>query len=237
MKTTTTAHIHTQQQVTQLFSVFLLFQDNFSSKALAARKNPDWDLMHFLGMRKYLQELDDSTQMSNGEKIFKAFEEHVNPKIPSFKKGIIHGDMNGLNIVLKMPCSSEYAKCHVAGFIDFNDCVKTCVVFELGISLAYIMQENLHPVHCSNAVEFVGPLISAYNRVLPLSTEELDCLYYLVLARCCQTALNGIRSYKVEPWNSYLLTTPKKSWVLVDELLNIPKGEVDSIWKNSINKW
>ncbi len=187
-------------------------------------------------MKKYLQDLDDSSQISNGSKIFSAFEEHISPKIPSLRKGIIHGDLNGLNIVLKRQHSAKGNEYSVAGFIDFNDCVKTCVIFELGISLAYIMQENLEPVHCSNAMEFVGPLISAYNSVLPLSAEELDCLYYLVLARCCQTALNGTRAHKVEPWNSYLLTTPQKSWVLVDMLLNFPKSKVDNIWKNYINK-
>lgn len=209
-------------------------QDNFSNKALATRKNPDWDLMTFLDMKSYLKDLDDASHIANGAKIFKAFEEYVSPKIPSLRKRIIHGDLNGLNIVLKEKLSSDNAY-HIAGFIDFNDCIMTCGIFELGISLAYIMQENLTPVHCSDAVEFVGPLISAYNSVLPLSADELDCLYYLVLARCCQTALNGTRAHKVEPWNSYLLTTPKKSWVLVDQLLSTPKSYVDGTWKNFLN--
>lgn len=187
--------------------------------------------MHFLSMKQYLKDLDDSSQISNGEKVFKAFEEHVSPKIPFFKRGIIHGDLNGLNVVLKQ-FDEAY---HVAGFIDFNDCIKTCIIFELGISLAYIMQENTTPIYCTNAVEFVGPLIGAYNKVLPLTPEELDSLYYLVLARCCQTALNGIRSHKVEPSNSYLLTTPRKSWILIDQLLNTPKNVVDDVWKNYIN--
>lgn len=185
-------------------------------------------------MKRYLKDLDDASQVANGEKIFKAFEEHVSPRIPSFKRGIIHGDLNGLNIVLKRRPHTDDGY-HVAGFIDFNDCVKTCVVFELGISLAYIMLDNPTPVHCSNVVEFVGPLIGAYNNILPLTAEELDSLYYLVLARCCQTALNGLRSHKVEPTNSYLLTTPRKSWVLIDQLLNTPKSVVDDTWKNYIN--
>lgn len=207
--------------------------NNFSNKFLSSRKNYDWDLMHFEGMRKYLHELSDPLQVENGEKIFKAFEEHVAPKIPLFKRGIIHGDLNGLNIVLQEKLSGDGYR--VAGFIDFNDSVKTCVIFELGISLAYIMQENTHPVTCSNVVEFVGPMISAYNSVVGLNAEEIDCLYYLILARCCQTALNGIRAHKAEPWNSYLLTTPQKSWLLIEELINTPKCTVDDTWKDCMN--
>lgn len=215
--------------------ILIIFsQENFSSKSLVARKNADWDLMYFLNMKHYLKDLDDPTQIANGEKVFKAFEEHVSPRIPSLRKGIIHGDLNGLNIVVKQKLPTEDAY-HVTGFIDFNDCVETCVIFELGITLAYIMLDNPTPVHCSNAMEFVGPLIAAYNKVLPLTADELDSLYYLVLARCCQSALNGLRSHKVDPSNLYLLTTPRKSWVVIDQLLNTPKSVVDDTWKNYIN--
>ena len=115
-------------------------------------------------------------------------------------------------------------------FIDFGDCSKTCTVFELAIRLAYIMMENLRPVTCSNVVEFVSPLISGYSSVMPLSEEEQDSLYYLVLARCCQSAMNGEISFKEEPWNTYLLTSIKKAWLMVDELLAMPKEIVDQAW-------
>jgi len=58
----------------------------------------------------------------------------------------------------------------------------------------------------------------------------LDSLFYLVLARSCQSAVNGELCFKAEPWNSYLLTTPKKLWVLIDTLLAMGKAEVDRIW-------
>ena len=181
-------------------------------------------------MWDYIKDLDDPQHKDNAERIFKAFKLHVSPKIPSFKRGVIHGDLNGLNIVVdKNEGGDAY---HLAGFIDFNDCVKTCTIFDLGISLPYIMFENMRPLHCSSVIEFVGPIISGYNSVLPLTQDELDSLYYLVLARSCQTALNGMRSFKVEPWNQYLLTTPQKSWVLINELLNTSPEEVNTIWKS-----
>lgn len=198
------------------------------------RKNQDWDLMHFLDMQKYLDDIDDPTNRRNAEKIFESFKYFVVPNIPKFKKGVIHGDLNGLNIILKGDHLMEDSY-HLAGMIDFNDCVETCTIFDLGISLPYIMFENLNPIGCSNSVEFVGPLIAGYNDVMPLSAEELDSLYYLVLARCCQTALNGTRSFKIEPWNGYLLTTPQKAWILIDRLLEMTKEEVDKVWNDHIN--
>ena len=162
------------------------------------------------------------------EKILNAFEKYVTPKLPHFKQSVIHADANGLNIVLKL---SEKGKSYCyESFIDFGNSCKTCTVFDLGICLAYVMMENLKPVTCSNVLEFALPLIKGYNSVLPLREEELDCLYYLVLARCCQSGINGEICFKKEPWNNYLLTTVHKCWLLVDELLDMSKESADKVW-------
>ena len=58
------------------------------------------------------------------------------------------------------------------------------------------MVEKMDPVHCSSPVEFMGPAIPGYNDILPLSTDEFDCLYYLVLIRSVQSALIGMNSFR-----------------------------------------
>lgn len=210
-------------------------QDNLLCKSFISEVSRDWDLIHFPELKRYLKDIEDPQNQRNAEKVIQYFEEHVSPKIPSFRRAIIHGDLNGMNIVLKdkLPIDNGY---HVAGFIDFNDSIKTCVIFELGISLAHIMSENMFPGSCSSAVEFVGPMIAAYNRVLPLSTEELDSLYYLVLARCCLLAINSVRSFTEEPWNTYMISHREGKWKLVDYLLSIPKHQVDRVWSGYISE-
>ena len=176
----------------------------------------------------------DPRHRHNAGKVILEFEEHVSPRIPSFRRAVIHGDLNGLNIVLsdRLHTDDEY---HVAGFIDFNDCSKTCIIFELGISLSHLMQENLNPVTCSNVVEFVGPLIRAYNSVIPLSPDELDSLYYLVLARCVLLAIQATRSLAAEPWNTYVTRNIHNTWKLVEYLLALSKEKVDKIWLKYIS--
>ena len=189
--------------------------------------------MYFLTTRKYLKEIDDPDKRSKAEIIFKSFQENVSPKIPTFTKSIIHGDPNGLNIIVNKSLLGEDTY-HLTGLIDFGDCCISSSIFDLGMCLAYMMLENLEPVTCSNVLEFVGPVISGYNSILPLSTDEFSVLYFLVLARSLQSAVMGEIGYKVEPWNTYLLSTPRKFWLLMDKLLNIPKEEVDTIWKKYI---
>lgn len=157
----------------------------------------------------------------------------MSPKIPSFRTGIIHADVNGLNIIVNKTDDAY----HVTGIIDFNDCINTCIIFELGISLAHMMRDNLPYIGTiSDTVELVRPLISAYNKVLPLSNEELDSLYYLVLARIVLIAVNGARDHKAEPWNNCFIDHNAKNWTLVNKLLSIPKEKVDEVWKKQMTK-
>ena len=184
----------------------------------------EWDLTYFVPNTR--KKIIDLPHKSAVEKVIKKFEEVVSPRLPSLRKSIIHYDANGMNAVV-CPTETSYV---FKSFIDFGDCIKTCTVFELAICLCYIMVYNLKPVTCSNSVELVGPIISGYNSVLPLSEEELDCLYYLVLARCCITGVNGEICYKAEPWNNYILMSAE-CWMLVDELNAISKEEVDRVWR------
>lgn len=195
---------------------------------LESRKNPSWDLMDFLSLKPFVSGIDDAKKRQNAETIFSYYEEHVVPQISSFEQGIVHCDPNGQNIIVNKRLDGH----HLAGLIDFGHCLRTCVVFDVGICLAYIMLENFNS---SSVVEFVGPVIGGYHSVLPLTTGEFNSLYYLALTRCLQSAINGERAFKTEPWNPYLLTSPKKAWKTIDILLKTTKEEVCTTWKTFIS--
>lgn len=185
--------------------------------------------MNFLTLKLLLNQIDDSIKRRHAKTIFSVYEKNIIPKIPLFEQGIIHCDPNGQNIIVKKTAFEDTY--HVAGLIDFGHSLRTCVVFDLGICLAYMMLENADPVTASSAVELVGPIIRGYHSIIPLTEEEFDSLYYLALARCLQSALNGERAYRAETWNSYLLTSPKKAWRIIGILLGMTKEEVNKIWR------
>ena len=112
----------------------------------------------------------------------------------------------------------------LCGLIDFGDCIRTCTMFELAITMAYSMLEKENPVEC------VAPVFRAYQDVFPLSREELNCLYYAVLARLCQSAVNGEYHFTLELWNTYLLTTPAHAWRVINILLKLTKERVEEMW-------
>ena len=178
-------------------------------------------MMHFLDVKQYIPHIKDEQKRHVANAVVAQYEEHIVPIIPSMKKGVVHNDVNGLNLLFSITSDK---KCEMSGLIDFGDCVRTCYIFELAIMLAYGMCEKENPI------EFVGPMLQGYRDVFPLSKEELSCLYYAVLARLCQSAVNGEYRFTQEPWNTYLLTTPAEAWKLINVLLTLTKEGVEEIW-------
>ena len=206
-------------------------QETFRNPFLEERTLVQWDLKHLLTYRKLIPHLKDSNEIKMAKLVLDAFEQHVCPKIPNFKKGIIHGDANGLNIIIQKGNLDDY---QMVGLIDFGDCVSSCYVFDLGILLAYIMSENLDLKNGMSPIEFVAPILRGYTDAFPLSKEEIDCLYYIAMARCCQSCLNGALSFQREPWNTYLLISPAKCWRVIELMLSTAKEKVDKIWANTL---
>ena len=206
-------------------------QESFRDPCLERRMLVQWDLNHILGYYKLLPLLEDSGQRRMAELVLDEFERNVYPKIPNFKKGIMHGDANGLNIIVQKDGYDDY---QIAGLIDFGDCISSCYVFDLGILLAYVMTENLDIENGMSPIEFVGPILRGYTDAFPLSKEEISCLYYIVMARCCQSSVNGTLSFKQEPWNTYLLKSPAKCWRVMELMLKTTRETVDTIWASAL---
>ena len=182
--------------------------------------------MYFTDVKQYIPQLAEEEKRKVANSVVAMFEEHVLPTIPKMKKGVIHNDMNGLNILFNVSAD----KCELCGLIDFGDSVYTCYLFELAIMLAHGMCGKENPV------EFVGPMFKGYRDMIPLSKAELNCLYYAVLARLCLAAVNGEYHTTLEPWNTYLLTIPPEGWKLISLLLSLGKKNVESklgLWGNN----
>jgi len=177
-------------------------------------------LQYFTSLKKYIPHIGGEQKREKAYTVMAAYEAHILPRLPSMKRGVIHGDVNGLNIIMH----KVGEKYEIAGLIDFGDSVRTCYLFELAIMLMYGMVEK------DNPVEFVTPMLHGYLDAFLLSREELECLYYAVLTRLCLSAVMGEYTFSQEPWNTYLLTTPAKAWKLIDLLLTLTKERVEEIW-------
>ena len=140
-----------------------------------------WDLQHLLHCRNYLDSVTDSEKREMARQVLNFFEAFVLPNLSKFKEGFIHNDTNDLNLLIE----EQEGSVEVTGIIDFGDCVHSYYIFELGILLVYAMIDRQSPV------EHVVPLLSGYLSRFPVTQPEFDILYYVVLGRLAQSAVNG----------------------------------------------
>ena len=96
--------------------------------------------------------------------------------------GIIHNDVNPMNIVTSRNSSGRL---FINGLIDFTESVPSPYVFELGVTMAYVM------IRAKDPIKYVKPVIQGYLSSFPLSKASLDLVYYVILGRLALSYING----------------------------------------------
>lgn len=191
----------------------------------------EWDLLQFpKSMRQHLCGITNDCNRENAKKVINTFEEIVSPRLPFFRRSVIHSDVNSENVIVRQGTGEDQAY-QVAGFIDFNDCILTCTIFELGVSLAHLMRDILVPASPIETVELVGPLLRGYSSVIPLTEAEFDSLLHIMLARSVMVAVYSEHTHIADPVNTeHIVTSISKFWTFIKCMLSLPKGTVNKIW-------
>lgn len=118
-------------------------------------------------MKKFLYAVADPDKQALVQQIIDEFHWSVLNQLNKFAKGIIHGDFNEQNIIVsKAIHSNEY---RVAGVIDFGDTSYSPYVFELAVTIAYMILQ-------SDDLETAGYIIAGYEMVRPISPIERKVL-------------------------------------------------------------
>ncbi|XP_068446255.1 hydroxylysine kinase-like [Clinocottus analis] len=181
-----------------------------------------WSLSNVPLLEDYLSVMDGDPLQDVITAVIQQFKTHVMPKIVSFRKGLIHGDMSDQN-VLVAPAAG--GRLEVSGLLDFSQLRTDCFVFEVAVMVAYMMLENRRPLDAAAA------LLAGWESVLPLGEEEKDALFLLVLGRLCQSLVYGRYNVTKYPDNrKYLLTTAGSGTRLLHELWQLGKKHVEEKW-------
>ncbi|TWW57660.1 Hydroxylysine kinase [Takifugu flavidus] len=170
----------------------------------------------------YLHVLDGDPLKEVVEALINQYKTSVIPKRSSFRSSLIHGDFNDLNLLVQ---PKENGAHRLSGIVDFSDMHIGYYIYELAITIMYMMME--HP----NPIEVGGPVLAGWESVLPLNEAEKDCLYTLVISRFCQSFVLARYSVLLHPENAeYLMITSKKGISLLHQLWARGKEEVEKVW-------
>ena len=139
----------------------------------------------------------------------------------------INTDINQSNILIKY--NEEINDYVITGIIDYSDIDYDCLIFELGISVAYLLL-----IVDDNLIQAAGQLIAGYHSVLPITEMEYKGLPTVIASRLFQSIVLANYQYSKDPGNEYIMTKYNKKWELLNLLLSTPSDEIFTEWNKII---
>ena len=189
-------------------------------------RNIIWFMSSMPQVKKFLHAAPDEEKREMCREIFDMFIEQVLEKhMDELETGIIHGDFNEQNILVR-PLKSDPEQYEVFSVIDFGDSQKNPLVFELGITIMYMMTQ----CKVIDPNEAGGHVMAGYETVRPLPEIEKKILRLMVAARYAQSLVMGAYTYMQDPSNDYVLITAKNGWTQLKNFWNLPEKDLYEKW-------
>ena len=152
-----------------------------------------WDLAHAPSViRQHLPRVLDDSVRRLIESLTAMYQEMVVPRVPSFRRSVIHGDVNDYNVLV------DARSQRVTGIVDFGDMVVSHTVNDLAIAMAYASLDKPDPLGAAAAVA------SGYHALRPLGEDEIAALFGLMGIRLCLSVCLAARQQAERPDLDYL---------------------------------
>ena len=133
------------------------------------------------------------------------------------RRGVIHNDANGGNILLDESAS------RVVSIIDFGDMVESWLAVEVAIAATYAMLEQAQPLGIAQAVS------AGYHARLPLRDAEISALFGFICMRLCMSVCVCAYQRELEPDNEYLSSDEPAVWALLGEFAELDYAAVREV--------
>ncbi len=202
---------------------------SFSHPAYETRRTI-WSLSNVPELKKFTYAVSKSEDRELVDDIVRAFEIDVVPVEDKLEKGVIHGDFNEQNILMSNSDGGEFS---VFGVIDFGDSQKSCLVYDLAITVMYMM------TRCKvvDPNDVCGYVLAGYTKSRELPVLEWDVLRVCVAARYAQSLVLGSYTYLTDPGNEYVLITAKEGWRVLRSFWTCDKDDLYVRWKSILSAY
>ena len=134
-----------------------------------------WDLQRAGDLRELITYVEEPELRAAVSLCLDDFDSRVQPKLPSLRRQVIHGDLNADNVLVADDRES------IVGVIDFGDMVRAPLVMEVAIAASYLR------VGDGEALSLIAPFITGYHSITALEDVELEMLFDLIRVRLVAT--------------------------------------------------
>lgn len=139
---------------------------NFKHKAYD-RHRTLWMLDSVPKLSEFLFAVKDEEKKDIVEQVLAAYDKSIVPHLDEFARGIIHGDFNEQNILVGPTGRPDEYK--ITGVIDFGDTCYSSYLFELAITIAYMILQ-------SGDIATGGLVMAGYSMVRTIPEHEKKVL-------------------------------------------------------------
>jgi len=189
----------------------------------AIHRNFHWDLANWQTViAEYSDLINDASLRALVVNYAKVFETTLAPLLSELRKSVIHGDTNDYNILINGELSG------VVAIIDFGDMVYSYTIADLAIALAYLVLNSESPLTTAANV------VAAYHEVLPLTDEEIETVWGLMIMRLCMSVCIAAFQQRERPDNEYLDISQQAIRSKLPTLLAIDAHEATSTFRRSL---
>ncbi|QDZ23270.1 hydroxylysine kinase [Chloropicon primus] len=177
-------------------------------------RNHLWDLKHSLKLREFVGHIRGGSRKELVVRVLQEFEDKVLPLSGKLRESVIHNDANDQNIL-----ADEKGK-EVIGILDWGDMVKSWLVCEIAIAMAYVMLNK------EDILKDASSLLKGYCKRVQLRECEVKVLRTLIACRLACSSTMSAYSASKDPDNKYLLLTQEPGWKALEAFMALPEDVV-----------
>jgi 4-aminobutyrate aminotransferase-like enzyme/Ser/Thr protein kinase RdoA (MazF antagonist) len=171
----------------------------------------DWDMMKARAIvNESLDSINDPTWRADVEEIMSWYDDVIDV-LEMAPRQVIHQDLNDANMIVGTDRNGEQ---RVVGVIDVNDALHTVRVAEIAVCAGYAMLRKEDPLRAA------ADVIAAFDSVVPLTDDELACVFPLAATRLCMNAVTWTKRVK-ESGTLYGKARMRDTWPTVHRVARI----------------
>ncbi|XP_067123952.1 hydroxylysine kinase isoform X2 [Centruroides vittatus] len=207
----------------KLLAKFHQSVNNYPEHSLKERKTL-WSLTSIPKILEYLFCIEMEERRSLIKSIVNKFMAMVLNEVGSLPTGIIHGDFNEYNVLVRE--KEEKGEYEVYGILDFGDLHIAPKVFDVAIMLTYTILE----CKTMSLEEASGHALAGYISDISLTEKEYRILKICMLARLSQSLTLGAYTFRLDPSNLYALSSARMGWNVLSKLWETSDCELNEVW-------
>ncbi len=183
-----------------------------------------WDVKHLLDLSPLLTYIDDAGRRADLELALKRFSA-LQVRIGGLRTQVLHNDFNRSNLIV----DHDHPQ-FVTGVIDFGDAVRTAIAIDVATALANQLPRDASGDPSEDLFAAARDLMRGYLSVAELTSDEVDLIPHLVMARVIARALISSWRAKAFPENAdYILRNTEQGWAQLKWFLVQSPDDIGSL--------